>query len=187
MWDVTPFWLHPLPTFLFSSLLPKWRTCCMSPIKIRNISMGGMKKRDDMENKNLMQFNNSWLASLKTWSYFRLLFSFGNSGYDFKLIIKRHTLNCYSFLLKFLLKTITYKLAVGNCGSSIYCQNNKFRKSYLLFVTLSCSTNKLTSHMLFTCKNFVFSDFTKEKRFFAPEMIFCSIISTDVWKMWFIK
>ena len=32
-----------------------------------------------------------------------------------------HTLNWYWFLLKFLSKTKTYKLVVGNCGSSIYC------------------------------------------------------------------
>ena len=30
--------------------------------------------------------------------------------------------------------------------------------------------------MLFTCKNFMFSDFTKEKRFFAPEMILKNVI-----------
>ena len=36
------------------------------------------------------------------------------------------------------------KLVFGNCGSSIYCQNDQFRKSYLLFDTiLSCSINKI--------------------------------------------
>ena len=41
----------------------------------------------------------------------------------------------------------------GNCGTSIYCQN-KFRKSYLLFV--SYALLEKVSHvinMLFTCKN----------------------------------
>ena len=41
-------------------------------------------------------------------------------GYDLTLIKKSHTLNVYSFLQKFLLKTKNYKL-VGNCDSSIYC------------------------------------------------------------------
>ena len=40
--------------------------------------------------------------------------------YDLTVIKKSQTLNCYSFLQKFLLKTQIYKLAVGNCGSSIY-------------------------------------------------------------------
>ena len=40
-----------------------------------------------------------------TWDYFRLCFSFSCSGYDFTLIKKSRTLNCYSFLQKFLLKT----------------------------------------------------------------------------------
>ena len=36
------------------------------------------------------------------------------------------------------------KLVFGNCSSSIYCQNDQFRKSYLLFDTiLSCSINKV--------------------------------------------
>ena len=33
---------------------------------------------------------------------------------------------------------------------------------------MSCSANKLKSHMLFTCKNFMFSDFTWKKINFAP-------------------
>ena len=71
--------------------------------------------------ENLLEFNTSWLASLRTWYYFRLCISFSCSGYDLILILKSHTLNCYSFLQKFLLKTKTCKLAVGNCGSSNYC------------------------------------------------------------------
>ena len=35
---------------------------------------------------------------------------------------------------------------------------------------MSCSTNKLKSHMLFTCKNFMFSDFTWKKHFLLQEM-----------------
>ena len=85
------------------------------------------------KHENFLQFNTSWLVFLRTWYYFRLCFSFSYSGYDLTLIKESHTLNCYSFLQKFLLKTKAYKLVVGNCGSSIYCWNNKFRKSYLLF------------------------------------------------------
>ena len=108
--------------FLLSSstLLPKWYTYWMTPIKIHNISMSG--SLSDME--NLLQFNTSWLVSVRTWSYFRLFFSFSYSSYDLEepiLNMKSHTLNWYWFLLKFLLKTKTYNLAVGNCGSSIYC------------------------------------------------------------------
>ena len=38
-----------------------------------------------------------------TWDCFRLCFSFSCSGYDLTLIKKSRTLNCYSFLQKFLL------------------------------------------------------------------------------------
>ena len=48
-----------------------------------------------------LQFNISWLASVRTWYYLRLFFSFSCSGYDLTLIIKSHISNCYSFLLKF--------------------------------------------------------------------------------------
>ena len=87
------------------------------------------------KSEKCFQFNNRWLGSLRTWYYFRFCFSFSCSGYDLTLIKKSHTSNCYSFLQKFLLKTKTYKLVAGNYGSSIYCQNSKFRKSYLHFVT----------------------------------------------------
>ena len=70
---------------------------------------------------NLLQFNTNWLASLGTWYYFRLCFSFSCSGHGLTWIKKCPTLNCYSFLQTFLLKTKFRKLVVGNCGSSFYC------------------------------------------------------------------
>ena len=85
--------------------------------------------------ENLLQFQTSWLASLRMWYCFRICFSFSCSGYDLTLVKKSHTLNCYSSLQKFLLKTKTWKLVVGNCGSFIYFWNGKFRKNYLIFVT----------------------------------------------------
>ena len=69
--------------------------------------------------ENLLQFNTNWLASLRTWYYFRLCFSFSCVGYDLSLIKKSHTLNCYPFVQKFFIHF--YKLVLGNCGSSIYC------------------------------------------------------------------
>ena len=41
----------------------------------------------------------------------------------------------------------------------------------IYFLSLkSCSRNKIKSHMFFTCKNFIFSDFTWKKRF-LQEMV----------------
>ena len=57
--------------------------------------------------ENILKFNTSWLTSLRIWYYFRLCFSFSCSGYDLTIIKKSHTLNWYSFLQKFLLKTKT--------------------------------------------------------------------------------
>ena len=85
--------------------------------------------------ENLLRFITSWLASLRKWYYFRLCFSFSCSGYDLISIKKSHTLNCYPFLQKFLLKTKIFKFVAGDCGSSIYCYNDICRKSYLLFIT----------------------------------------------------
>ena len=65
------------------------------------------------KNETILQFNTSWLASLRTWYYFRHFFGFSCSGYDLILIVKSH--------ICFLSKTKTYKLVVGDCGISIYC------------------------------------------------------------------
>ena len=72
------------------------------------------------KHENLSKLNTSWLTSIRTWYYFKLCFSFSCSGYDLILIKKSHTLNCYSFLQKFLLEIKTQKLVIGYCDSSIY-------------------------------------------------------------------
>ena len=41
-------------------------------------------------------------------------------------------------------------------------------KAIYILSLMSCSINKLKSIMLFTCKNVMFSDFTKKHFFFAP-------------------
>ena len=52
-----------------------------------------------------------------------------------------------------------------------------------------CSINKLQSHMLFTCKNFMVSDFTWKKNFAAENsgglFIYCGIFdSTILYHKW---
>ena len=69
---------------------------------------------DGRKYENLSQFNTNWVASLRTWYYFSLCFSFSFSGYELTVIKKSHTLKCYSLLHKFLLKTQHYRLIVGN-------------------------------------------------------------------------
>ena len=54
---------------------------------------------------NFPQYKTDRFASLKTWRFLRLRFSFSGSRYDVTVIKKTHTLNCYLFLPKFLLKT----------------------------------------------------------------------------------
>ena len=57
---------------------------------------------------------------------------------------------------------------LGNCcTNSIYCFTAKTANSEktIYFLSLmSCSINKLKPQMLFTCKNFMFSDFTQKKK-----------------------
>ena len=129
----------------FHSPLAIWRTCWITLWKytiMRWLVFCVMIPSVNSQNyANLLQFNTSWWLSLGRWYYFTLCFSLSSSDYDLTVIKKSHTLNCYLILQKFLLKTKSYKFVFGNCGSSIYCQNNKFRKSYLLFVT-SASFNK---------------------------------------------
>ena len=105
----------------------------------------------------------SWNLILAGWHrknmiYFRLCFSFSCSGYYFTLIKKCHTLNSYSFLQKFLLKTKAYKLIVDNWKLNLLLKNNKLRKSFLLLPLTSCSINKLTcySHVKTWQKFYVF-------------------------------
>ena len=119
-WGTSLFWLHaPLSMsffvafFVYSLPYPKWRTCWMTPM-IHSVVMDVILCDDIMSERlkieNLLQFNTSWLESLKTWYYldclgfYRLCFTFCCSGYDLTLIKKSHTLNCYWFLQKFLLK-----------------------------------------------------------------------------------
>ena len=80
--------------------------------------------------------------------------------------MKRHALNCYSVLLKILLKTKTYKHVEGNRGSFTVKTTNSEKSIYFLSL-MSCSTSKLKSRMSFTCQSFIFSNFTREK-------VFCS-------------
>ena len=71
----------------------------MVPIKIHNIAMS-----HDIMSKILLQFNTNWFAYLRTWYYFKFCFSSTCSCYDLTVIKKRHTLNCYLFLQKYLSK-----------------------------------------------------------------------------------
>ena len=106
--------------------------------------------------ENLLQFDTSWLASLRTWYYFRLCFSFSCSGYDLTLPRKSNTLNCYSFLHKFLLKTkITNSLLVTVIAQFTAKTTNSEKAIYFLSI-MSFSINKLKSHLLFTYKNLCF-------------------------------
>ena len=124
--DCTPFFLWHFCCFLCLRSLPYQVTHLMDGLSKDtkycygrySVWMNGGKY------ENLLQFNTSWLASLRTWYYNRLCFNFSCSGYDLTLIKKSHTLKWQPFLQKFLLKTRTYKLAVlvfGKYGSSIYC------------------------------------------------------------------
>ena len=107
----------------------------------------------------------SWLASLRTWYYYRLCFSFSCSGYGLVLIKESHTLNYYLFLQKFLLKAKSYKLVVDNCDRSITANSTNSEKAIYFMSLMSFSTNKLKFQIFLAYKNFIFSDFTWKKNF----------------------
>ena len=92
--------------------------------------------------------------------YFRLCFSFSFSGYDLTLIKKSRTLNFYSLLLLLVAVVAQFTTKTTNLEKAIY------------FVSLiSCSINKLMSHILFTCKSFtkiLCFPIKRGKNIFAP-------------------
>ena len=75
--------------------------------------------------------------------YFRLCFSFSCSRYDLTLIKKSHILDSYWFFL--LLVTAVVRLTAKTTNSE---------KAIYFLSLISCSINKLKSHILFTCKCF---------------------------------
>ena len=129
-----PFYLILCTFFIYSLPLPKWCTCSMA-------RMGGVL----------------WcvLPALRTWYYFRLCFSFSCFVFDLTLIKKSLTLNFYSFLHKFLLKIkITNSLLVTVIAEFTVKTTNS-EKAICFLSLMSCSINKIKSHLLLACKNFV--------------------------------
>ena len=59
---------------------------------------------------------------------------FSCAGCDLTLIVKSHTLNCYSLLLKFLLKIRTCKLVVGNCVAQFTAKTTNSEKANVINV-----------------------------------------------------
>ena len=90
-----------------------------------------------------------------TWDYFRLCFSFSCSGYDLTLIKKSHVLNNYLFLQKYNLTNLLLVTVIAQFTDKI---TNSEKATYFLSL-MSGSRNTLKSHMFFTFKYFMFSDF----------------------------
>ena len=115
VWGTSFFRLHsPLSVsfvvtfFIFCLSLLEWRISWMGHIKMCNIAMGGILCDDIMRERskyeNLLKLDTRWLASLITWYYFRLSFSFICSDYDLILIQKSHPLKLLSVFTKSLTK-----------------------------------------------------------------------------------
>ena len=94
--------------------------------------------------ENLLQFDTSWLASLKKWHYFRLCFTFSWSGYDLTLIKTSDPLNCYLFLQKFLLEKNVKSLIVTMVAQTTVKTTNSENTIYLLSL-MSGSIKKLVA------------------------------------------
>ena len=115
--------------------------------------------------ENLLQFYFNWLPALRTWYYFRFCFSFSCSVFDLTLIKNSHTLNCYSFLHKFLLKTKITNSFLVTVIVQFTTKTINSEKATLLLSIMFCSINKQKSHLLFTFKSFMFYDFMRKKSF----------------------
>ena len=64
---------------------------------------------------------------------------------------KSHTSNYYSFLQKFLLKTKSYKVVVGNCIAQFTSTTTNSEKDIYFLSLISCSINKRFTWKKFFC------------------------------------
>ena len=119
------------------------------------------------------------MPALWTWYYLRLCFSFISFVFDLTLIKRSHTLNCYSFLHNFLLKTkITISLLVTVIAQFSDRKTNLEKGIYFLSI-MSFSINKLKSYLFFTCKNLRFIVLCR-KNFLLKEMVVVVVVSVCV-------
>ena len=105
------FLCHFLLLLNISFHLLNWCTCWMTPIKIHNTAISGRYSvwwyhEWTVRNMKLLQFNTRSLASLRTWHYSRLCFSFSCSGYGFTLIKKRRIKLLFVFTKVLVKKTL---------------------------------------------------------------------------------
>ena len=115
------------------------------------------------------------MPALWTWYYLRLCLSFISFVFDLTLIKRSHTLNCYSFLHKFLLKTkITISLLVTVIAQFPGRKTNSEKGIYFLSI-MSFSINKLKSYLFFTCKNLRFIVLCR-KNFLLKEMVVVVVV-----------
>ena len=91
--------------------------------------------------ENILQFNTSWLTSVRAWYYFRLCFSFSCSGSGHTLTKKSHALNGYSFLRKFCTNSLLVDVV-----AQFTAKTNSEKAIYFLSLT-SCLINKV-SHVI---------------------------------------
>ena len=106
------------------------------------------------EYQNLLQFNTGWLASLRTWYYFRLCFSFSCK--------MSHTLNCYPFIQKPFIRF--YKFVFSNCVAQFVAKPTNSEKAIYFLLLKSCLINKWS----LICKSFMFYCFLWKRTNFAP-------------------
>ena len=168
-----PFYVTFIAFFVYSLLLSKWLTSWIVPINIHNILIESILYDDIMsEWSNILQFNTSWLASLRT----RYILDFVLASVflamnlhllkrtmTLPLTKKSHIFIFYSFFLLLVTVVAQFTAKATNSEKAIY------------FLSLiSCSINKLKSRLLFTCKSlkvsrkFYVFRFTMEKNFYHP-------------------
>ena len=115
--------------------------------------------------ENLLQFNTSWLASLRMWYlYFKLCFSSSCSDYDLTLIKKWRTLNCYSFLQNFYWKQKLENSLLVTVVAQFTAKTINSGKTIYFFSFKSCSINKHMSYVIHMQKQYFFG-FTWKKMF----------------------
>ena len=120
---------------------------------------------------NLLEFNTSWLASLRTWYYFRLFLASVALAIWPYINYKEVHINCYLFFTKVLIKNKNLQTRLRLLVAQFTAKTTNAEKAIYFLSIMSCSTNKLKSHRLFTCKSCMFSNLAQKLFFLLQKMV----------------
>ena len=111
------------------------------------------------------------MASLRTWYYFRLFLASVALAIWPYINYKEVHINCYLFFTKVLIKNKNLQTRLRLLVAQFTAKTTNAEKAIYFLSIMSCSTNKLKSHRLFTCKSCMFSNLAQKLFFLLQKMV----------------